>query len=178
MQEVPLYSSVKVNGERLYKIAREGRTVELPQREVEIIDIELINLDTSKDTFTFKCTVSKGTYIRSLIRDIGKELGIPCTMEELVRTKQGSFSIENAYKIEDIEKGEYEFIPLSKVLDNHFSTIVDTEMETKIKNGAVLPNIYDDDFIVFKNIKDDVVGIYEVYPKDKNKIKPIRVFKN
>ncbi len=177
LQEVPLYSSVKVGGERLYKYAREGKPVELPKREVEIIDIELLDLDTSKDTVTFKCTVSKGTYIRSLIRDIGKELGIPCVMEELVRTKQGVFSIEDAYSIGDIENGNYEFIPLSKVLEEHFSTIVDSETEKKIKNGAVLPNIYNEDFIVFKNIKDEVVGIYGIYPKDNKKIKPIRVFK-
>ena len=177
MQEVPLYSSVKVDGQRLYKYAREGKKVELPKREVEILDIELLELDTSKDIFKFKCTVSKGTYIRSLIRDIGKELGIPCTMEELERTKQGKYKIEYAYSIEDIENGDYTFIPLSKILDDKYSTIVDIETEKKIKNGAILPNIYEDDFIVFKNIKDEVIGIYEVYPKNKNMIKPIRVFK-
>ena len=175
IQEVPLYSSVKVGGERLYKYAREGKKVELPKREVEIIDIEV--LDITEDTFTFKCLVTKGTYIRSLIRDIGDELGIPCVMEELTRTKQGVFNLEDAYKISAIENGEYKFVPLAEVLKDYYSTIVDIDMETKIKNGALLPNIYSEDLIVFKNIKNEVIGIYEKYSKDNKKIKPIRIFK-
>ena len=175
MQEVPLYSSVKVNGERLYKYAREGKKVELPKREIEIHNIEL--LEVTDDTFTIKCLVSKGTYIRSLIRDIGEELGIPCTMEELTRTKQGVFDLENAYKISDIENNNYEFVPLGEVLKEYYSTIVDRDTETKIKNGAILPNIYKEDLIVFNNIKNEVIGIYEIYDKDNKKIKPVRIFK-
>ena len=175
LQEVPLYSSVKVNGERLYKYAREGKEVELPKREVEILDIDILSID--ENSFTFKCNVTKGTYIRSLIRDIGEELGIDCTMEELERTRQGVFSINEAYTLSDIENNRFDFIPLSKVLEEYFSTIVDSELEFKIKNGALLPNIYGEDMVVFKNIKNEVIGIYEVYPKDKKKIKPIRVFK-
>jgi len=175
VQEVPLYSSVKVNGVRLYKYARENKEVELPKREVEIHSIEL--LESNKDSFSFKCLVSKGTYIRSLIRDIGDELEIVCTMEELERTKQGVFDITDAYKLSDIENGNYSFITLSKVLKDKYSTIVDSEMEFKIRNGALLPNIYKEDMVVFKNIKDEVIGIYGPYDKDKKKIKPIRVFK-
>ena len=175
LQEVPLYSSVKVNGERLYKYAREGIDVDLPKREVTIHDIEV--LEITDDSFTFRCDVSKGTYIRSLIRDIGEELGIDCSMEELERTRQGVFSIKDAYSLSDIENNKFDFIPLAKVLEEFYSTIVDTEMENKIKNGALLPNIYNEDIIVFKNIKNEVVGIYEPYSKDKKKIKPIRVFK-
>ena len=108
---------------------------------------------------------------------IGEELGIDCTMEELERTRQGVFSINEAYTLSDIENNRFDFIPLSKVLEEYFSTIVDSELEFKIKNGALLPNIYGEDMVVFKNIKNEVIGIYEVYPKDKKKIKPIRVFK-
>ena len=176
VQEVPLYSSVKVSGIRLYKYAREGKEVTLPKREVEIFDIELLKCE--KDSFTFRCIVSKGTYIRSLIRDIGEELGVLCTMEELERTKQGVFDIIDAYSLTDIENNKYKFISLSKVLSDKYSTLADSELEFKIKNGALLPNIYNEDMIVFKNIKDEVVGIYAPYEKDKNKIKPIRVFKN
>ncbi len=176
LQEVPLYSSVKVGGERLYKYAREGKEVELPKREVEVLNIEVLEI-TDTD-FTFKCTVSKGTYIRSLIRDIGEDLGVCCTMEELTRTKQGTFSIDNSYTLSDIENNRYEYVPLSKVLDKFYTTLIDSDTEFKIKNGALLPNIYKSDFIVFKNIKDEVVGIYEVYAKDKSKIKPVRIFNN
>jgi tRNA pseudouridine55 synthase len=177
MQEVPLYSSVKVNGVRLYKYAREGKKVELPKREVEIYDIELIDLDTVRDTFKFRCTVSKGTYIRSLIRDIGKELCIPCVMEDLERTRQGLFSIEDAYSLEDIESNNFKYIPISKVLDGYYTVTVDSFIESKIKDGRVLENRYNKDIVVFKNSNGDVIGIYEPYYKDKSKIKPIKVFK-
>jgi tRNA pseudouridine55 synthase len=177
MQEVPFYSSVKVNGVRLYKYAREGKKVELPKREVEIYDIELIDLDTVRDTFKFRCTVSKGTYIRSLIRDIGKELCIPCVMEDLERTRQGLFSIEDAYSLEDIESNNFKYIPISKVLDGYYTVTVDSFIESKIKDGRVLENRYNKDIVVFKNSNGDVIGIYEPYYKDKSKIKPIKVFK-
>ena len=69
MQEVPIYSAVKINGKKLYDYARNGEKVELPKREVCIKSIEL--LEFTNKSFTFKCTVSKGTYIRSLIREVG-----------------------------------------------------------------------------------------------------------
>jgi tRNA pseudouridine55 synthase len=87
----------KVNGERLYRYARENKEVILPKREVYIYNLEV--LDILNDSFTFKCTVSKGTYIRSLIRDIGDKLGIPCTMEKLNRIREGIFSIEESYTL-------------------------------------------------------------------------------
>ena len=95
MQEVPLFSSVKVNGERLYKYAREGKSVTLPKREVNIYDIKL--LDFNCEYFSFKCVVSKGTYIRSLIQDICASLNVLGTMNNLERTKQGIFKISNSY---------------------------------------------------------------------------------
>ena len=87
---MPLYSSVRVNGKRLYKYAREKESVILPKREVEIFKIEL--LDFNNDEFKFKVLVSKGTYIRSLIRDIGHALNTYATMTELERTKLGNFN--------------------------------------------------------------------------------------
>ena len=88
MQEVPKYSAVHVNGKRLHEYARNNEDVILPKREVEIIDINYLNdLRKEKDyyTFSFKVHVSKGTYIRSLIRDIVIKLGIPYTMKNLLR---------------------------------------------------------------------------------------------
>ena len=101
-QEVPSYSSVRIDGKHLYEYAREGIEVELPKRKVTIHEIEL--LEIKEDEFTFKCLVSKGTYIRSLIRDICDELGIIGTMSALERTKQGVFEIKDSYSMEDIEK--------------------------------------------------------------------------
>lgn len=102
IQEVPLYSAVKVNGRRLYEYARKGIPVELPKREVFIYDIKLI--DYHDDIIVFTAKVSKGTYIRVLIEDIATKLNTYGTMIELERIKAGKFSVEDAIKISDIIK--------------------------------------------------------------------------
>lgn len=175
-QEVPLYSSVKVSGKRLYKYAREKEEVALPKREVEIFEIEL--LDTCHDYFTFRAVVSKGTYIRSLIRDIGEKMNLCCTMESLRRTKQGIFSLDDAIKLSDIENNNFKFVPIDKVLSNYHTVIADDFLEKKILNGSLLQNLYKKDLVVFKNSQGNVIAIYEPYDKDENRIKPIRVFKH
>ena len=175
-QEVPLYSSVKVGGQRLYKYARDNIPVELPKREVQIYDIEI--LDYNHDEFTFKTTVSKWTYIRSLIRDIGEKIGIPCTMKELRRTKQGNFLIEDAITIAELEKGNIKSLPLDYALKEINFITVDKELEKRIKNGAILDNNYKDKKIGFKNQNNEVIALYEIYDKDKTKIKPLKVFNN
>lgn len=173
IQEVPLYSSVKVNGKRLYEYARSGKEVELPKREIEVFKIEFLSI--KDDTFKFKVLVSKGTYIRSLIRDIGERLGICCTMSNLRRTRQGNFKIEDCFKISDIENGNYKVIPLKEVLDSSMKVEVNDYIEAKIKNGRILENRYDDERIVFVNKSGKILAIYEVYKKDPSKIKPWKV---
>lgn len=174
-QEVPLYSSVKVNGKRLYKYARENEEVVLPKREVEILDIEL--LDVNHDEFSFRTTVSKGTYIRSLIRDIGEKINIPCTMNSLRRVRQGDFSLDDAITLEDIENNRFKFISIERAFLGYHVEIVDDFLESKILNGSILDNLYNEKSVVFKNKKDEVLAIYEVYDKDNTKIKPIKVLK-
>ena len=176
LQEVPIYSSIKVNGARLYKYARENKEVTLPKREVHIYNMEVI--DISDDSFTFKCSVSKGTYIRSLIRDIGDILGIPCSMEELNRTKEGLFSIEESYTIKDIEDNNYKIVPIERVFDNSLKVVVDSKTEKEILNGKVLDNIYNKEKIVFLNEQGEVLALYEKYIKDDKKIKPMKVIKS
>ncbi len=175
-QTVPLYSSVKVGGQRLYKYARENTPVELPKRMVEIFNIELI--EYNHDEFTFKTTVSKGTYIRSLIRDIGEKLDIPCTMKKLRRTRQGNFTIKDANTMEDLESGNIHMLPLEKALNELKIVEVDDYLENRISNGSILENRYNEPKVVFKNKNDEIIAIYEVYEKDKNKIKPIKVLNN
>lgn len=174
LQEVPLYSSVKVNGQRLYEYARKNMEVTLPTREIEVFSIELLEL--KKESFTFKVSVSKGTYIRSLIRDIGIKLGIPCTMKELKRTKQGHFTIDNSYTLSDIANGNYHLVSFYEALSNFPMVEVDDFLEKKIRNGRVLENRYQDENIVFINSQKKVLAIYGVYEKDRNLIKPIKVF--
>ena len=175
-QEVPLYSSVKVGGQRLYKYAREGIDVTLPKREVQIFDLEL--LSHKKDEFVIRAHVSKGTYIRSLIRDIGEKLDIPCTMKELRRTRQGEFVIDDAVSMEELESGNIKPLPIEKALKGVIFAPVDENLEKKILNGAILDNIYAEKMVGFKNKKNEVIAIYKVYDKDITKIKPLKVFKN
>ena len=173
IQEVPIYSAVKVNGKRLYEYARKGIEVELPKREIEIYDIEL--LEVMKDEFSFRVKVSKGTYIRSLIRDIGIKLGIDCCMKKLHRIKQGSFVIENSYTLEDINNDNYKLIPVIKCL-NEFEVIkVDDFLKNKISNGRILENRYTKEKIAFIDNDNNLLAIYKIYEKDTTKIKPIKV---
>lgn len=102
-------------------------------------------------------------------------LGIPCTMQDLIRTKQGHFKIEDSYSLEDIKNGQYTLISLKEALQGYKVVTVDSYIEQKIANGRVLENRYQDNIIVFVNNKDQVLAIYEVYKKDTTKIKPIKV---
>jgi len=174
IQEVPIYSAVKKDGKKLYEYARNNIEVELPKREIEAFEIEL--LDLGIDSFSFRVLVSKGTYIRSLIRDIGIKLGIPCCMSGLERTRQGNFYLKNSYSIDDIKNNNYKLLSIEEVLKKYFSVKVDSYIENKILNGRILENRYNEDLVVFLNSNDKVIAIYKVYDKDNTKIKPVKVF--
>ena len=179
MQEVPIYSAVKVNGMKLYEYARNNMNVTLPKKEVDIKEIELISdirYENNKIIFKFRCLVSKGTYIRSLIRDIAFKLNTVGIMSNLKRTKQGNFNIENSYTLNDIKNGNFKLIPINECLSNLFTCKVDEYLENKIKNGQLLENRYDSEKILFVNQNDEVLAIYEIYEKDSNKIKPWKMF--
>ena len=173
-QQVPKYAAVKINGKKLYEYAREGIDVELPVREVEIYELELISEIKEVDgyyEFEMKTLVSKGTYIRSLIRDIGNSLGSYGTMKELRRIKQGDFTIDMAYKISDIEKGDYKLLAIDEVLRDLPQVVVDDELLFKIKNGVVLDKFFDSDMALIKDKMGNCIAIY------KNVSDKARVFK-
>ena len=178
IQEVPKYSAIKVNGKKLYEYARNGISVSLPKREINIYDIELLGdidiLDNHQE-FSFRVRVSKGTYIRSLIRDIGIKLGTCAVMKELTRTKQGKFCIENAYAIEEIKNDNYELLNISDVVDIPMVTVSD-ELLFKIKNGMVLDKFFDDEKVLILDNLGNEIGIYKVYDKDNSKVKPDKIF--
>lgn len=171
IQEVPKYSSVKVNGKKLYEYARKGEEVALPKREVEIFNIEPLS-EINNNTFTFKCTVSKGTYIRSLIRDIGVSLGTYATMSALRRTKQGIFNIEDAYTLEDIENNNYKILDAKDVLKLP-KVIVDKNLEFKVKNGQVLTKFFKEDKAMIINQNNELLAIYQ--KKDDTYVKPYKM---
>lgn len=174
-QEVPIYSAVKIDGKKLYEYARENKSIELPKRMVTISDIKLLNYgqDEEYTKFSFQCKVSKGTYIRSLVRDIGYSLGTVATMEELKRTSLGKFKLENSYTIDDIKNNNYKILDIKEVLDLP-KIKVDSTLEKKIRNGQVLKKFFNDNMAIITNAKDEVLAIYQV--KDEFYVKPYRMF--
>ncbi|MGO4696512.1 tRNA pseudouridine(55) synthase TruB [Paenibacillus sp. 2TAB26] len=105
-QVPPMFSAVKVDGKRLYELAREGKTVERKSRKVTIHQIDLIDtqLDLDQPQISFSVVCSKGTYIRTLCVDIGKALGVPATMAHLTRTMSGGITKESCLTLEQIEQ--------------------------------------------------------------------------
>ena len=178
IQEVPKYSAVKVNGKKLYEYARNGIDVELPKREIQIFDIEIISdidIIDGHQEFSFRVKVSKGTYIRSLIRDIGIKLGCFACMKELTRTKQGKFSIDESYTLNDIKNGNYKLLNIKDVIDIE-KVVVSDDMLFKIKNGMILDKFFISDKALILDNNGNEVGIYKTYNKDSNKVKPDKIF--
>ena len=138
-QKIPLYSAKKVNGKKLYEYARIGKEVKIPENEIEIFDIEL--LDVTNDTITFKALVSKGTYIRSLIEMICDRLYIIGTMSSLIRTKQGKFMVDDSFTIEDVRSGRYNLLTAKDLLPYPVYKLSKEEYE-RVKNGNKITLLY------------------------------------
>lgn len=173
LQEVPKYSAVKINGKKLYEYAREGKEIELPKKMVTIYDIQLISdITYYNDTTSFyiKTTVSKGTYIRSLIRDIGYKLNTYGCMDSLERTRQGIFNIDNSYTLEEIKNNNYKLLSIEESLPNIPLVEVDNKTLFKIRNGVKLKKFFDGDMVIIKD-KNKVVAIY------KNDLNESKLFK-
>lgn len=175
IQTTPIYSAVKVNGKKLYEYAREGIEVELPKRNINISNIELISY--KDDEIKFKTTVSKGTYIRALIDDICTKLNTVGTMSSLIRTKQGQFTLEQTFTLEDIENGKYELISIEKALSEIETITIDEELYNKVKNGSIIPKEFNNDYanLLYNN---KIVAIYKTYDKDNTLAKPFKMFIN
>ena len=172
IQEVPKYSAVKVNGKKLYEYARNGVEVELPKKEIEVYDIELLDFNDNK--FTFKCHVSKGTYIRSLIRDIGYKLDTYACMTNLRRTKLGNVTLDNINTLNDIENNNIKELNPIDILELDKEIITNEKMINKIKNGCKLNKNINSKEILFIDKDNNIIAIYEDY-KD-GLIKPKKVF--
>ena len=137
----PMYSAIKINGQKLYDLARKGETVEREARDIKIDYIELLSFDGKKARI--KCKVSKGTYIRSLIYDIGEELKTFAVMTSLTRTSVGNEKIENSFSIEDIEKSmEDKNLNFITSVEEYFNypkiTIIGEKNHTLFLNGNTL----------------------------------------
>lgn len=139
----PMYSALKVNGRKLCDIARAGGTVQRTPRHVDIHSVVIKGIDGNKVTMSIEC--GKGTYIRSLCRDIGEKLGCGAAMEHLIRTRSGDFYIDKSYKLSEIEEAakngsiEELILPTETFFMDIPAYKVKPEMAVSIDNGNMLP---------------------------------------
>ncbi|MBU0437441.1 tRNA pseudouridine(55) synthase TruB [Staphylococcus succinus] len=187
----PMYSSVKVNGRKLYEYARNNETVERPERQVNIINIKRISdLHFDNDICQFDITVEcgKGTYIRTLATDIGKALNLPAHMSKLTRTQSGGFDLNHSYSLSDIaELHEHEALQ-RKLFPIEYGLkglpqimITDKTIKAKILNGQ---KFYKSEFnaaiqtqvVMVDDESEKVLAIYEPHPDKIDEIKPKKVF--
>lgn len=175
-QEVPLYSAVKVGGRKLYEYARSGTTVIPPSKEVEVYSLELISdlkhINGAVE-FTIRCEVSKGTYIRSLIRDIAYSLNTYGTMKNLIRTRQGIFTLKDAYTLKDIEENNYKLLSIKECLHNIKTTVIEEPLLTKVKNGMVLDKFFKENMSLLLDKEGKEIAIY--IASGDNKVKPYKM---
>lgn len=168
MQEVPIYSAVKVNGKKLYDYARSKEDVILPKKEVTIYKLELVSFE---DEVKIKCKVSKGTYIRALIRDICAYLGTYGIMTDLVRTKLGDYDISDAYSLDDISNGKYKLYSLEDIFDLDVRYIND-DNHKQIYNGNIVKD-KNSNYILYKE-GDKAVAFYTRINEEE--LKPLIMF--
>ena len=185
----PMFSAINYNGKRLYQLAREGKEIEREFRDIEIFDLEIFEINLP--IIRFKVTCSKGTYIRSLVRDLGESLETEAVMTFLLRTKSGPFKIDNSLYPDELEMNLNEkndgkiFIPLTEHLD--FPKLkIKPDAFIRATNGAFLFKedllelngyefIKDDDVILYDN--DLFISICQVeIEDDRYVLKPDKVF--
>lgn len=168
-QEVPIYSAVKVNGKKLYEYARNNEKIKLPTRNVNIYNIDIMKID--KDMITIKCQVSKGTYIRSLIRDIGEKLGTYAIMTSLRRTKIGNFDILNASTLDEIKNNNYKLLTIEDLLPCEIENVTDETILKHIQNGNIINK--NSNYLLFKYQNNNIA----LYQKIKvGEMKPLIMF--
>ena len=155
-QVPPMYSALKVNGKKLYELARSGIEIERKPREVHIYYINILNIKGNKVIFDVGC--SKGTYIRTLCSDIGDKLGCGGHMSFLVRTKVGIFDIDTALTLEEVSELsksnalESRLISIGEVFINYKKTVISDREKTRLINGGAL-ELKDMSYEEFENIQ-------------------------
>ena len=156
IQTPPMYSAIKVNGKKLYEYARKGQNVEVPKREIEIYEIELLNIDKQNKKIEYKVHCSKGTYIRSLCEDIAEKLGTIGYMAELERLKVGKFILKNAVSIDDLKKENIEknIITIEEIFKNNEKINLTRKKLELFLNGVQITY-------------DNPDGVYKIYCENK-----------
>lgn len=182
----PMYSALKVNGKKLYELAREGKTIERKARNVNIFSIDILEVDLPRVRMSVHC--SKGTYIRTLCHDIGQKLGCGGCMEKLLRTKVGIFELEDTLKLSEIDQlaqsgvVEEKIIAVDELFEDYFKVWTKQNFDVVVHNGnriekrmlqKQLPanterlRVYDS--------QGGFIGIYE-YSEEKKDFKPVKMF--
>ena len=139
-QTPPMYSAIKIGGQKLYTLARQGVEVERKRRVITIKYIDMLSADEEKGEYTLRIGCSKGTYIRTLCHDIGADLGAGALMASLVRTRTGAFTLERSVTLAEVEAGELSGgqYSLSDVFSGYPAISADEKSEALIRNGVRL----------------------------------------
>ena len=130
----PMYSAVKVQGKRLYKLAREGKTVERAARNITVYGLDLLSCEKNELLLDVRC--SKGTYVRTLCHDIGEALGCGGCLSSLRRTEAGVFNVSQAYTLEKIIAGEYRLLPTDTLFLQYPALILREDEVRRVRNGG------------------------------------------
>lgn len=153
----PMFSALKVNGQKLYDLARQGIEIERKEREVEIFNIELISFN--EDEIKFKVHCSKGTYIRTLGESISEELNTYGHLIQLRRTRVGNFKVEDAYKLDELDN--YKLFPIKDALTHYPKIQLNDDEITKIKNGLKFKFNTNENEILIIDKNYEPIAIYE-----------------
>jgi tRNA pseudouridine55 synthase len=181
----PKYSAIKIDGQRAYDLARAGEEVEMKSRIVEIDSLELLDADSGKASFRVVC--GKGTYVRSLARDMAEKLGTYGHIVALRREQVGFFDLDNAISLENLQEMgdsaalEEVLMPLQAPLDDIPALPVTDQEASKLKNGQSLSFISKQDFHRLDGMEDTVLAelngkAVALIEKQKAILKPVRVF--
>lgn len=183
----PMFSALKVNGKKLYELAREGKEIEREARPVMIYSIEIDEIDLPRVRMTVSC--SKGTYIRTLCHDIGRWLGCGGCMENLLRTRVERFALKDSLTLEQIEKLRDEdrlnevVVPVDGMFIQYPPVNTKPEGDLLVRNGNQVKRellqmdkgVFSDEQIRIYDSAGQFIGIYE-YQKEKDWYKPQKVF--
>jgi tRNA pseudouridine55 synthase len=155
----PMYSGLKVNGIKLYKLARQGISVKREPRVINITDLEVISLDNNEVLLKISC--SKGTYIRTLVESIGDSLGTGAYTKDLRRIRIGSFQENEMISLDEVSENQHKIISLESITKNMLSiSITDEQCRTLRYGQTIYTKIYENiDEIALKNSNSNLIGI-------------------
>ena len=143
-QVPPMYSAVKVNGKKLYDLARKGQEVERPAREIIVHEIELTDFDENAQKGTLRLVVSKGTYVRTIINDLGEKLGTLAVMHSLTRTRSGAYALDQCHSFDEVGQAMQDgtmpqlLLPTDSLFLEHPAVRLTDEGAERIARGAVV----------------------------------------